>query len=192
MTTRTTLCIASLLAALAAQGCAVEPAPDGDRVKDEVTEIPFAGDFDGKADSPWFPRDGGTLLVGEQEVADFDGWYGWIGYEMELSGGTVDIDVAEHEAGSDSKLDTILVVYGPERSNGRYPIRPVAFNDDWVPGENLNSHIVFDVPEAGRYRIVVSTYLNWLNYPFNVSEGTYALIVKCQDGAEACGPAWQP
>ncbi|MBW2455470.1 MAG: hypothetical protein JRI68_13200 [Deltaproteobacteria bacterium] len=189
MNASTSLCLVCLLSATAQFGCAVEPEESNEPAKEAVTDVPFSGDFDGKADNPWFPRDGGTLLVGEQEVAEFDSHDGWIGYEIDLQGGTVDIDVAEQGAGSASTLDTILVVYGPRRPNGRYPIHPLAFNDDWAPGENLNSHIILGVPEAGHYRIVVSTYLNWVNYPYNVSAGTYELIVKCQDGPTACGPS---
>ena len=87
-------------------------------------------------------------------------------------------------------MDTILYVFGPKRANGTYSHNPVAFNDDMEPGVNLGSHIVFDVPRAGRYRIVVSTYDNWLDFPYHVSRGTYQLIVKCQGGVfGSCGPA---
>jgi len=46
------------------------------------------------------------------------------------------------------------------------------FNDDVDPGANLNSHVVFSVPTAGMYRIVVSTYDNWLEYPVHVTAAT--------------------
>ncbi len=180
--------------AMAMAGCAAEDlAPDdlprGDQDKESPEELPAALADNGKADSPWYPNDGGTMVVGQQVIADFNSDLGWIGYEAELTGGTVDIDIVEEGKGTDATLDTILILYGPRRSNGSYPTRAAAFNDDFVPGENLNSHIVFEVEQGGTYRIVTSTYRNWVNYPYNVSEGTYVLTMKCQNGLGACGPA---
>jgi hypothetical protein len=184
----TSRCLILSLLTLAMAGCAAEESSPTRTDKNDLGELPAVSTNIGKADNPWYPTDGGSMLVGEQIVADFDSELGWIGYEAELTGGTVDIDVAEYNKGSDAKLDTILIVYGPQRDNGSYPRRAAAFNDD-VADDNLNSHIVFDVEEAGTYRIVTSTYLNWAYYPYNVSEGSYALTMKCQDGPDACGPA---
>jgi len=175
-----------LLGSLLLGACGAE------QTKEDVADIPFDGNYDGKADSWRFPRDGGTILVGQAVVADFDEVNGWIGYEVELRAGLVDVDLSDALAGSDSPLDTLLLVYGPRRADGSYPSRPAAVNDDYVPGETLNSHILFDAPADGIYRVVASTYYNWVYWPYNVSTGTYQLIVRCpridDEGPLACGP----
>ncbi len=155
----------------------------GADAKQDASTAPFDLEVEGKDDSPGFPSKGGDLRVAELETAEFTGSRGFIGYEIQLDGGRVDIDLT----GSD---DTILYLFGPKKQNGRYARSAVAFNDDVAPGENLSSHIVFDVQTAGTYRIVASTYDNYVEYPFHVSRGDYRLIVKCQDGTfGACGPA---
>ncbi len=172
------------LLGLIAIGVLATAACSGDG-KQDVSNTPFdlESETDGKDDSARFPAKGGDVRVAELATGSFTGSRGFIGYEIRLEAGTVDIDLV----GDD---DTILYLFGPKRSNGRYPNQAVAFNDDVAPGANFNSHLVFDVPTPGMYRIVVSTYENWLEYPSHVSRGDYRLMVKCQDPAfGACGPA---
>ena len=51
MTARTSLFIACLLGAGAHVGCTVDTTAEAEDAKQEITEVPFSGDFDGKADS---------------------------------------------------------------------------------------------------------------------------------------------
>ena len=158
--------------------------------KRDISSPPFDNEAEGKEDSSRFPSKGGDLKVAQLATGSFSSTRGYIGYEIQLDAGTVDFDLAGHDELANAPLDTILYVFGPQKPNGKYPRSPVAFNDDSDPGANLGSHIVFEVPTAGRYRIVASTYDNWLEYPFHVSRGDYRLIVKCQGGVfGSCGPA---
>jgi len=151
--------------------------------KQDISQAPFDLETEGKDDSPRFPSKGGDLRIAELETGSFTATRGFIGYEIRLEAGIVDIDLT----GDD---DTIVYLFGPKKPNGKYARYAAAFNDDVDPGANLNSHVVFSVPTAGMYRIVVSTYDNWLEYPVHVSRGDYRLIVKCQGGVfGACGPA---
>jgi hypothetical protein len=159
--------------------------------KPAIDDAPFAGDYDGKTDSWLRPWDAGSLLIGEQRTATFDAIHGWLSYQIELAPGPVDIDLADAASGSSGDLDTLLVVYGPRRDSGRYPHYALAVNDDVVPGDNLNSHLLLDVPAPGTYRIVVSTFDNYVSYPSNASRGDAVLTVKCprtDDGIDTCGP----
>src|SRR4030095_9394782 len=48
-----------------------------------------------------------------------------------------------------------------------------------------------DLPKTATYRLVVSSYDNWLFFPTNVTRGDYHVIVKCprDGGSDVCGPA---
>jgi hypothetical protein len=157
--------------------------------KEHVADLPFGGDYqEGKADSWRFPTPGGHMLVGQFETGTFDAQTGWVGYEIDLSAGPVELQLASAQDRSDPELDTLLVVYGPKQANGRYPSRALAVNDDAVPGQDLSSLLTLDVG-AGTYRVVASTYDNYAAYPHNVSSGLFVLSAWCQlDGVEACGP----
>ncbi|MBA3541633.1 MAG: hypothetical protein H0T79_18610 [Deltaproteobacteria bacterium] len=156
--------------------------------KQDASAPRFDVSDDAKADSPRTPIKGGDLKVSELEEWSFSRTRGYIGYDIQLEQGRVDIDLT----GADG-LDTILYVFGPKRANGHYPAQVLAFNDDYEPGVNLGSHIVLDVPTAGMYRLVASTYDNYINYPRNVTVADYRLIVRCQSPTfGACGPAVSP
>lgn len=157
--------------------------------KQDISDAPFdIEQLDAKDDSPTKPSKGQDTRIAELIEDRFTGARGFIAHQIHLTEGRVDLDVTGIEDGG--QLDTILYLFGPRRPNGRYPTRPLAFNDDFEPGVNLGSHIVFDIPEEGDYQIVVSTYDNYVYFPYHVSRGDYRLMVKCQTPAfEACGPA---
>lgn len=172
----------SLLVALAVAGCAADPA------KVDISTPPFDVTDEGKEDSPRRPSKGHDVRIAELREGTFTSSRGFIRHDIELTAGRVDIDLVGTEAGQ--PLDTILYVFGPRRANGTYPSKVIAFNDDMDPGFNVGSHVVLDVPTAGLYRIVVSTFDNYIYFPAHVSFGDYRLMVKCQDPAfGACGPA---
>jgi hypothetical protein len=178
---RSSLIALSLLASLGA--CAVDD-------KDDISNVPFDLATEGKDDSARLPTKGVDLRVGQLGEGKFTATVGFVGHDIELTAGTVDIDLTGLDDNSGRPLDTILYVYGPQSANGHYPSQPLAFNDDMDPGVNLGSHIVLRVPAAGHYRLVASTYDNWQRYPRHVSRGSYRLITKCQDATwGACGPA---
>ena len=176
--------VSLILVGLAVAACS------SDDTKQDTSNPPFDLETDdGKDDSALLPSKGGDLRIAESETGSFTKTRGFIGYEIELDSGVVDIDLTG-QTKTAQPLDTILYVFGPKKANGKYPTRPVAFNDDVAPGTNVSSHIVFTVANPGRYRLVVSTYDNWLEYPRHVSRGDYKLIVKCQGGVfGSCGPA---
>lgn len=155
--------------------------------KQDIADAPFdLEQLDAKDDSPTRPSKGQDARVAELIEDRFSGARGFIAHQIHLTEGRVDLDVTGLEDGE--PLDTILYVFGPRRANGTYPI--LAFNDDFEPGVNVGSHIVLDVPVEGDYQIVVSTYDNYIYFPYHVSRGDYRLMVKCQNPAfEACGPA---
>jgi hypothetical protein len=156
--------------------------------KNDTSDAPFAPYEEGKEDSLNSPARGSDVRVGEVLAGKFTASRGWISHRVELAAGPVTIDLSGEEAGW--QQDTVLYVFGPKKANGQYPKDPIAMNDDRVPGEDLGSSVTIDAPQAGLYRIVVSTYDNWLSYPKNVSRGTYELVVKCGlDAFDACGPA---
>jgi hypothetical protein len=162
-----------------------------DTGKESVSDLPFAGDYEeGKEDSWRYPTAGGHMLVGQLETGSFDAATGWVGYEIDLAAGPVELRLVDaHDGVAAAELDTLLVVYGPKQANGRYPSRALAVNDDAVPGANLSSLLALEVAEPGTYRVVASTYDNYAAYPRNVSRGMFALSAWCQlDGDEACGP----
>ena len=170
-------------------GMVVTACGGDDSNKQDISNPPFDLDTESKDDSPLLPSKGGDLRIAELEANSFTKTRGFVGYELELDGGVVDIDLTGQTT-AHAPLDTILYVFGPKKANGKFPTKPVAFNDDVAPGTNLSSHIVLAVANPGRYRIVVSTYDNWLEYPRHVSRGDYRLIVKCQGGVfGSCGPA---
>lgn len=172
----------SVLSALALIGCSSSPA------KVDVGSAPFEIEFDAKDDSPNKPSKGFDARVAEQITDKFSASRGFIAHQIHLSGGRVDVDVSGLEG--DDQLDTILYVFGPKKANGKYPTRPIAFNDDFEPGINFGSHVIVDVPADGDYQIVVSTYENYVYFPSHVSRGEYHLMVKCQNpNFGACGPA---
>jgi hypothetical protein len=141
---------------------------------------------DDKDDSPRKPSKGVDVRIAQLAADKFTATRGYISHEIRLDAGTVDIDLS----GDGQPVDTILYVFGPKRANGTYPAQPIAFNDDFDYPENLGSHIVLDVPAAGAYRVVVSTYDNYVAYPQHVSREAYHLMVKCRSEAfGACGPA---
>jgi hypothetical protein len=176
---------------LAAMLVACAPELDG---KQDASELP-AGltNFEdgGKRDSLAKPLAGGTLRVGQYQEDKFTAQHGWIAYEIELTAGPADVFLHGQAPNYGDALDTILYVYGPKKANGKFPGQVLAFNDDAVPGSDLGSHLLLDVPTDGTYRIVVSSYDNWLYYPTNVTRGDYHVIVKCprDGGVDACGPA---
>jgi hypothetical protein len=158
--------------------------------KPTIADAPFAGDYDGKEDSWLTPWNGGRLAVGDARTDGFTASRGWIAYEIELAEGPVDLDLAAAD-GTPNGIDTLLVVYGPRSASGLYPRGALAVNDDVGPG-NLSSHLLLDVPTPGLYRVVVSTYDNYVEWPLNVSRGDYRLTIKCPridaEGLDACGP----
>jgi hypothetical protein len=173
----------SPLLALAIAACASSPS------KQDVSDAPFdIEQLDAKEDSPTRPSKGHDLRVAELIEDKFSGSRAFIAHQTHLAAGRVDIDVTGLENGD--QLDTILYVFGPKKANGKFPTQAIAFNDDYEPGVNFGSHIVLDVPVEGDYQIVVSTYENYIYFPYHVSRGDYRLMVKCQNPAfEACGPA---
>lgn len=171
----------SILASIGA--CAVDD-------KDDISNVPFDLATEGKDDSARLPSKGIDLRVGQLGEGRFTATIGFVAHDIELTAGTVDIDLTGLDDNNGRPLDTILYVYGPQAANGHYPSQPLAFNDDMDPGVNYGSHIVLRVPAAGHYRLVASTYDNWQRYPRHVSRGSYRLITKCQDSTwGACGPA---
>jgi hypothetical protein len=152
--------------------------------KDPVTDLPFPGDYEvGKEDSWRTPLDGGRLVLGEFATGAFDQESGWVGHEIDITAGPIDLRLTA------SDLDTILVVYGPQDPGGRYPLFPVAINDDAAPGQDLSSLITMEGFEPGTYRVIASTYDNLLAWPYNVSRGLFVLSAWCGvAGVEACGP----
>lgn len=173
----------SLTLSIPLTACAVDD-------KDDIGLAPFDLSAEGKDDSARLPSKGMDLRVGQLAEGVFTATQGFVRHDIQLDAGPADIDLVGHDNRTNGPLDTILYVFGPANAAGRYPANPVAFNDDMDPGVNLGSHIVFDVPTPGRYRVVVSTYDNWRRFPVHVSRGTYRLITKCQNPTwGACGPA---
>lgn len=171
------------LSLLALGACAVDD-------KDDISNAPFDLADEGKDDSARLPTKGIDLRIGQLGEGRFTATVGWVGHDIELTAGTVDVDLVGTNDSNGRPLDTVLYVFGPRAANGRYPSQPIAFNDDMDPGVNLGSHIVLRVPASGHYRLVASTYDNWQRYPRHVSRGSYRLITKCQDSTwGACGPA---
>lgn len=156
--------------------------------KDPVTDLPFPGDYEvGKEDSWRTPIDGGRLVIGELSTGQFDYTNGWVGFEIDMSAGPIELRLTDPD-GSNT-LDTILVVYGPKSPNGQYPQWPIAVNDDAVPGQDLGSLITMADFQPGTYRVIASTYDNLLAWPSNVSRGPFVLSARCGvQGIEACGP----
>jgi hypothetical protein len=174
-------------------GALLAACADDDDDKMPVSDVKIDGartdDGDGKADSWRFPRNGGRIRVGAATPGQLTLANGWIGYEIELTAGLVDLDVTGTDD-TDGQLDTILIVYGPRRANGTYPNAPIAFNDDEVAGTDLGSRIQLDAPADGMYRLVVSSYDNWYEWPTNVTVAPFRLTATCpRDGFGACGPA---
>jgi hypothetical protein len=170
---------------------AVACTPGMDGEKAEVGDVPAAAIAEaGARDSLSAPLAGGTLHVGESAEGAFTAQRGWIAYEIELTRGPVDVFLHGQAPSFGDPLDTVLWVYGPKKANGKYPGTRLAFNDDAEAGD-VGSHLLLDVPAAGTYRIVVSSYDNYFAYPTNVTRGSYALIVKCPRSGEGdvCGPA---
>src|SRR5690349_24214473 len=127
-----------------------------DATKESVSDLPFGGDYEeGKEDSWRYPKAGGHMLVGQFETGSLDATTGWVGYEIDLAAGPVQIQLVDAQDGvADPELDTLLVVYGPKKENGRYPTRALAVNDDAVPGQDLSSLLTLDVAQPGTYRVV--------------------------------------
>lgn len=172
---------------LSISGCAAELTPKAESEARDASSLPFDYEDEAKADSARSPIDGGELTFGAQIEGTMTSRRGWIGYEIQLSAGPVDLDVT----GLDSRgqqLDTLLYVFGPKSARGRYPQSVLAFNDDMEPGVNFGSHILLDVPTDGTYRVVVSTFDNYVTYPANVSRGTYTLTAKCPREGASCAP----
>ncbi len=164
-------------------------------LKEDAAEAPFAAEAlgaegaEGKADSAARPIDRGVLKVGRSGEGEFTAREGWFSYELALTSGQVDV-MAWGEQADGSTQDTIVYVFGPQRDNGNFPSRALAFNDDEAQG-TYSSRVTASIPRDGVYRVVVSTYDNWRRFPRNVSRGTFGVIVKCPRaaGAESCGPA---
>ncbi|MBA2545145.1 MAG: hypothetical protein H0V17_36220 [Deltaproteobacteria bacterium] len=173
----------SIVAALALVGCSASPS------KQDIATAPFdIEQLEAKEDSPTKPSKGVDVRIAERAQDKFTASRGFIAHRINLTGGRVDLDVSGTENGD--QLDTILYVFGPKKANGKFPTRALAFNDDFEPGVNFGSHIILDVPAAGEYQIVVSTYDNYVSFPSHVSRGDYQLMVKCQSETfGACGPA---
>jgi len=160
--------------------------------KRDVSRLPDEISDDAKADSLNGPRSGGPLKVGAEAEGDFTATRGWIGYEVELTAGLVEIDLTA-AAEDAAELDTVLYVFGPKNeATRRYRREVLALNDDAGEGD-LHSHLAVDIPADGHYRVVVSTYDNYFAWPTNVSRGTYKVGVTCPRlGAGACGPSVAP
>lgn len=172
---------AALYAVLALAACTA------DTTKQDISSPVFDVE-DAKEDSPRRPSKGHDLRVGELGEGTFTATRGFIGHAITLVPGRVDLDLSGREDNGDP-LDTILYVFGPRRANGTYPSKVLAFNDDFEPGVNLGSHIVFDVPAEGTYLLVATTYDNYVDYPRHTSRADYHLMVKCQNPTfGACGP----
>lgn len=155
--------------------------------KQPVTDLPFPGDYQvGKEDSWRTPIDGGRLVLGQLVSGRFDAERGWLGYEIDITSGPLDLRLTD-PAGTQA-LDTILVVYGPRSDSGSYPALPVAINDDAGP-EDLGSLLTMEGFAPGTYRVIASTYENLLAWPFNLTEADFLLSARCGiAGDEACGP----
>ncbi len=156
--------------------------------KEPVSDLPFPGDYQvGKEDSWRTPIDGGRLVLGQVQSGRFDRDHGWMGYEIDITAGPMDLRLTD-PAGT-QELDTILVVYGPRSVDGIYPAAPVALNDDAAPGQDLGSLLTMEGFEPGTYRVIASTYDNLLAWPFNVTTADFLLSARCGiAGDEACGP----
>jgi hypothetical protein len=155
--------------------------------KEDVSSLPDEVADESKADSLRSPARAGTVRVGEAGEGNFTKTRGWVAYEVELTAGTVELDLSGTDAdGYD--LDTVVYVFGP-KAGGTYPREVLALNDDAGPGD-YHSHLVIDAPADGLYRVVVSTYDNYFAWPTNVSRGSYRVLVTCPRlGFGACGPA---
>ena len=175
-----------LLGLLGVIGC--QDLPD----KRDVARLPDAIADDTKVDSLNGPRNGGTVKVGAVAEGDFTATRGWIGYEVELTAGLVEVDLRATDS-EGAELDTVLYVFGPKNeTTHRYRREVLALNDDVAAGD-VHSHLAFEVPENGHYRLVVSTYDNYFAYPKNVSRGHYAVGVTCPRlESDACGPSVSP
>jgi hypothetical protein len=176
---------------LSLAGCA----PEG--VKDDIAEPPFASmDEAVKADGALRPVDKGLLKVGGAASGTFSASEGWISHEIYLTAGEVDVFASGQEADASIPQDTIVYVFGPKHEkSGLFPRQALAFNDDEEPGVSVSSQARVKVPTDGTYRVVVSTYANWVWYPRNTARGTWTTTVKCpRAGAAegACGPAVAP
>ena len=168
-------------------------APEGKQDASQLPEVFSDADAAGKRDSLSKPRAGGTLRVGQYQEGRFTASRGWIAYEIELTAGPIDVFLHGQAPGFGDPLDTVVYVLGPQKPNGKFPTQVLAFNDDADPGHDVGSHMLIDVPADGTYRVVVSSYENWEQYPINATRGDYKVIVKCprDGGSDACGLAVQ-
>jgi hypothetical protein len=166
-------------------------APEAVEGKQDVSEIPSGVVAEaGARDSVSRPIEGGTLRVGQYQEGQFSAARGWIAYDLLLTAGPVDVFAHGQAPGAGDPLDTIVYVFGPRKANGKYPATRLAFNDD-ADANDVGSHLLLRVPADGTYRIVVSSYDNYMAYPANVTRGDYKVIAKCprDGGSDACGPA---
>ena len=58
------------------------------------------------------------------------------------------------------------------------PTQPVGWNDDAQAGVDVGSHALVELPATGTYRVVVSSYDNWQQYPANVTRGDYRVAMR--------------
>src|SRR5687768_10131037 len=85
-------------------GCASEGELGG---KDDVSELPATSARDSRS----APIDGGKMLVGRYESGAFTAERGWIGHEIELTAGAVDMVAHGQNATLSAPQDTVLYVF---------------------------------------------------------------------------------
>jgi len=169
MSRRSTLGLLPLGALLALAACGdADPKPAA-----------VAPDLTGKADAADHVALRGTLAWEDDAAASgaftedlaFDAW------TLEVrAGARLTLDIPH--AGSSSKLDTTLYVYGPRDAAGAYGATALAFDDDsgWGRLSRLRD---LELAAGGTYLVVVGT-------ADGRGRGSYRLVARCAD--DACGP----
>jgi hypothetical protein len=89
----------------------------------------------------------GTVAVGERKTATVDTWVD----DQWLLSGEAGQRLTIHVNARDSVLDPEVFIYHPDGYL-------LAVNDDRIPGDDLNSEVTLQLPDNGRYSIVVSAF----------------------------------
>ena len=131
---------------------------------------------DGKADVADRVVAAAPLQFEAAVTGAFDEDLQFFGHALEVrAGAEVRLDVTH--AGTASKLDTTMFVYGPRTAAGGYGTEAIAFDDDAGWGRHSRLDMVFD--QAGEYLVVLGTH-------DGRGRGRYRLLATCDD--DACGP----
>ncbi|HUS64764.1 MAG TPA: proprotein convertase P-domain-containing protein [Kofleriaceae bacterium] len=119
----------------------------------------------------------GALAFGGEVRGDFTEDLQFQGYTLAVrAGARVKLDVTH--AGSSSKLDTTLYVYGPASAAGAYGTDAIAYDDD--SGWGLLSRLRdLELAEAGSYLVVLGTF-------DGRGRGHYRVTAACESGE--CAP----